>query len=315
MMDGRSSALPTSSDILFGEVLSPVEKVDPVLGQLYDVLVKLSNGTFSVLHKVPVADPYFGGKYQTSQLKLPTSDFEKIRMSAAADATTGARVLVALVNGDHRNAVIMTGFPHPSRRVSLEDSQSVSSSGPLTIRVETDGTTTWKYAPPPIDVDTGVAGPLGVIPLGIAEKATNTALGLLSVDVTMSPSGKLEYKTYAKQTLTIDPTGNLLEYADVLGNGLKIDGISQEATLKSLLNATVSAGPPGVEAALKLEGGFVKLGNVAGDVLDVIDQTLDAFIKSAPSIGANAGGPVPLNPALLSLLVKTQIILKLIKGG
>lgn len=314
-MDGRSSALPTSSSLLIGEVLSSVEEIDPVLGQLYDVLVKLPNGTFSVLSRVPVADPYFGGKYQTSQFKLPTSDVEKIRMSAAADATIGARVLIGCINGDHRNAVIMSGFPHPSRRIALDDSQSVSASGPITIRVETDGSVNLKYARPPIDVDTGLAGPLTVIPLGIAEQATNKALDLLSVNLDLSPDGKMTYSTFAKQSLTIDPTSNLIEYKDLLGNGFKVDGVSQEFEAKSLLKAVVSAGPPGVEASLKLENGFVKLGNVAGDVLDMLDQTLGAFIQNAPSIGANAGGPVVMNPALLALLLKIQIILKLIKGG
>jgi len=59
----------------------------------------------------------------------------------------------------------------------------------------------------------------------------------------------------------------------------------------------------------------VGLGGPAAELLDLIDQQLDAIINNAPTFVSTAVGPGVLNPAVVATLTQVKTMLGLIKGG
>lgn len=81
------------------------------------------------------------------------------------------------------------------------------------------------------------------------------------------------------------------------------------------INATGGITLESVGAKLKLANGKVGLGGPTAEVLDLMDQALDAFINNAPTIVATSVGPGALNPAVVTLLTTIKTLLGTIKGG
>ena len=110
-----------------------------------------------------------------------------------------------------------------------------------------------------------------------------------------------------KGDLIIDVTGDL---ASSITGETALD-ITSELTVSSLKGITLES----TGAVLKLGNGKVGLGGPTAEVLDLMDQTLDAFINNAPTIVATAVGPGALNPAVVALLTTIKTLLGTIKGG
>lgn len=113
---------------------------------------------------------------------------------------------------------------------------------------------------------------------------------------------------------------------------LSIDGnqevsIQQDAKLSikggykaSVMGKTELSSTGGIEleaagAKLKLANGKVGLGGPAAELLDLLDQQLDAIIQNAPTFVSTAVGPGVLNPAVVATLTQIKTLLGTIKGG
>ena len=84
---------------------------------------------------------------------------------------------------------------------------------------------------------------------------------------------------------------------------------------KTSIASKGGVGLDGGGAKLKLSGGKVGLGGPAAELLDLIDQQLDAIINNAPTFVSTAVGPGVLNPAVVATLTQVKTLLGLIKGG
>ena len=66
---------------------------------------------------------------------------------------------------------------------------------------------------------------------------------------------------------------------------------------------------------VKIDGAQVSIGGPAAELLDLLDQQLDALIQNAPTFVSTAVGPGVLNPAIVALLTQIKTLLATIKGG
>jgi hypothetical protein len=124
--------------------------------------------------------------------------------------------------------------------------------------------------------------------------------------------------------LTIEVTGDSAETiegnktTDVTGDMAVSTGgdytyeVTGEVAITGTSGATIK-GSGG--ATLKLAEGKVGLGGPAAELLDLMDQQLDAIINNAPTFVSTAVGPGVLNPTVVTLLTQIKTLLGLIKGG
>jgi hypothetical protein len=90
---------------------------------------------------------------------------------------------------------------------------------------------------------------------------------------------------------------------------------SVKITGEQKLSATGGITLEAVGAKLKLANGKVGLGGPTAELLDLLDQQLDAIINNAPTFVSTSVGPGVLNPAVVSLLTQIKTLLGTIKGG
>ena len=115
--------------------------------------------------------------------------------------------------------------------------------------------------------------------------------------------------------LTIEVSGDLSD--NVTGShilNIKSDQ-SVKITGEQKVSATGGITLEGVGAKLKLANGKVGLGGPTAELLDLMDQQLDALINNAPTFVSTAVGPGVLNPAIVTLLTQIKTLLGTIKGG
>ncbi len=121
------------------------------------------------------------------------------------------------------------------------------------------------------------------------------------------------------------PTGTSLSMknAEIIvdTNGTNITLNAQSFVVSDAVGNKIESGPSGVKvtevagAALNLSTGMVALGGSTAELLDLYDQTLDAFINNAASLVFTAVGPGALNPAVVTLLTNIKVLLTTIKGS
>lgn len=159
--------------------------------------------------------------------------------------------------------------------------------------------------------------PAGTFKMSTAGDAefTNTASGKLSVTAT----GDVEASN-PKGKYTMSATGDM----EISNNGVEITGTATgDVTAKSkigqgtlMMEKTGAVTLKGAIGVLKIDkDGKIGLGGPAAELLDLLDQLLDAFIKQ-PNLTMTGVGPSgPLNPPAMMLLTQIKVSLNIIKGS
>ena len=133
-----------------------------------------------------------------------------------------------------------------------------------------------------------------------------------SVDILM-PSGT---------HFNIDGTTDKITLETAFGDSVEISatsGIQLSTPAAGGASISLNAGDITITgsggAELKLNQGKVALGSTSAELLDLLDQQLDAIINNAPTFVSTSVGPGVLNPSVVSTLTTIKTMLGLIKGS